>query len=193
MWYFDTNKSAIIITDVQIDYCHPDGKFARPNENGGFGIDISNLNEIAYKVWNFVERWKSQATVILLQNEEIKPQLAIRWTRWHEFHPAINPEGCKVIQKVDRNWFTVSLWEKSELQSFLEQHNKTDLLHGWFLLSRCVYATLCGWNQLGYSSTLIEDLTGNPPPKQNEADMVMRILMWHWETQLIKSDDISFK
>jgi len=46
----NTNNSAIIITDVQIDYCHPDGKFSRAKEEGGFGIDISNLDETAHRI-----------------------------------------------------------------------------------------------------------------------------------------------
>jgi len=51
MLSLNSKDSAIIITDVQKDYCHASWKFARSKEEGGFWIDISNLDEIAYKIW----------------------------------------------------------------------------------------------------------------------------------------------
>jgi len=191
---FNTETTAIIVTDPQIDYVSTTWKCAVE-----FGWDVSKLEEMVQRIWDFIERIKKDFDVILLQNEEAiatyphnmpmileSDELCVKWTQGHNFYPTISTDWCKIIQKNRPSWFGRELWwELSELEVYLLEQWKTDLIHAWVLAWRCVNANIMWAQDAGFKNHILTDLTWNPLwDKMQEEERVTRAL---WESHYTMS------
>jgi len=192
---FSPETTAIIITDPQIDYVSITWRCAVE-----FGWDVSRLQKMAQKIWDFIERIKNEFDVILLQNEEAiatypnnmpmipeSDELCVKWTQGHNFYPTISTDWCKIIQKNRPSGFARQRWwELSELEQYLLEWWKEDLIHAWVLAWRCVNATIMWAHDAGFRNHVLTDLTWNPLWKSihDKEEEVIRAL---WESHYAMS------
>jgi len=201
---FSPDNTTIVVTDPQKDYC--DSKWRCATE---LWWNVWNLYEIADRLWHFIDMVKNDFDVILLQNEEAQETyphnmpfdpndfvpLCVKWTPWHDFHPAINSEWCKVIPKNHPSWFAKKRWEDMSGLEWELRHNsiwRVNLLHAWFLAGRCVNATIIWASNAWFKNHVLTDLTWNPLwDKMQEEERVTRAL-WksHYTMSQIDSSNI---
>ena len=198
---FNPDTTVVLVTDVQNDYVHLNWKCSKI-----FGWDVSNLDKIAQCIWDFMEKMKWHCDIVLLQNEEAVAtypesmpmidkanELCIEWTWWHEFHPSINSEWCKVIKKRHPSWFEKQRWGPlSELEQYLLDNEKEDILHAWVLLWRCVNATIISASTAGFKNTWLIDLMWNPlsDAMQTEEQVTRALFESHWLVNAVNSSQV---
>jgi len=202
---FNPDTTAVLVTDPQKDYCLSTWRCATE-----LWWDVWNLDQIADRLWHFIDLVKDDYDLILLQNEEAEATypsnmpinlddfvpLCVKWTPWHDFHPAINSDWCTIIQKNHPSWFHKQRWGKiSELEEFLLDTWKTDILHAWFLAGRCVNATIIWASNAWFKNHVLTDLTWNPLwDKMQEEERVTRAL-WksHYAMSEVESSEVRFE
>jgi nicotinamidase-related amidase len=198
---FNPETTVILVTDVQNDYVHLNWKCSK-----AFGWNVSNLDKIAQETWQTIDRVKGDFDVVLLQNEEAvgtypsnmpmideSDELCVKWTWWHDFHPAINTEWCTVIQKNHPSWFYRKRWGPiSELEQYLLDKEKEDILHAGVLLWRCVNATIIWASIAGFRNTWLIDLMWNPlgEKMQTEESITRDLFKSHYLMDMIDSSEI---
>ncbi|MCB8888995.1 cysteine hydrolase family protein [Vreelandella malpeensis] len=185
----DLARSALLVVDMQNDFCHPDGWFASN------GIDIAYSQAITSSVAGVIEsaracevpvihlHWGVRADTHELSSAQVMfgRQFGQR-PGYGEATPAGHPvlvRGGWGAQAIDalaplpgdivvyKSRFS-GFWH-TELDAILRRLDITTLLFAGINTERCVLATLQDASFLGYHTVVMEDAVATPSPAASEA------------------------
>jgi len=182
---FDLARSALIVVDMQNDFCHPEGWFAQK------GIGIRPMRKPIDTIARLLPAWRAAGGAVLWLNwgiradrRNLSPTVQFKGKRSAEGvgyaeHSPIDhgPSlvqgawGAQVIDElpVAPTDITVhkhrlsGFWD-NELDSVLRQQGVTTLMFAGINTDRCVFSTLQDGNFLGYDCVLLSDACGTPSP-----------------------------
>ncbi|MGG6293822.1 cysteine hydrolase family protein [Leptolyngbya sp. AN02str] len=182
----DLAKTAVIIIDMQNDFCHPDGWLAY------IGVDVTPARSPIGPLQAFLPAMRSQGVPIIWVNWGNRPDLLnINPATRHVYNPTgdgvglgdpLPKSGAPVLQKdswaaavvdeleqrpedikVDK--YRMSGFWDTPLDSMLRNLGKTTLLFGGVNADQCVMATLQDANFLGYDCILLSDCSATTSPE----------------------------
>ena len=184
--HLDLTKTAILVIDMQNDFCHPDGWLAH------IGVDISPARTPIQPLQKLLPTLRETGIPIIWVNWGNRPDLLnISPATLHVYNPtgtAIglgNPlpsNGAKVLEagswaaavvdelepnpqdiRVDK--YRMSGFWDTPLDSILRNLGKTTLFFAGVNADQCVMATLQDANFLGYDCLLVKDCTATTSPE----------------------------
>ncbi|HEY9809162.1 MAG TPA: cysteine hydrolase family protein [Halomicronema sp.] len=182
----DLTKTAILVIDMQNDFCHPDGWLAH------IGVDVSPARTPIQPLQNLLPSLRKIGIPVLWVNWGNRPDLLnISPATLHVYNPtgtAIglgNPlpsNGAKVLedgswaaavvdelepnpQDIRINKYRMSGFWDTPLDSILRNLGKTTLFFAGVNADQCVMATLQDANFLGYDCLLVKDCTATTSPE----------------------------
>ncbi len=181
----DLARSALIVVDMQNDFCHPEGWF------GQRGIDVQPMRGPIAMLQRLLPAWRAaDARVVWLNwglradRLNLSPLLHYKAKRtadgvgYAERSPIDRGQslvagewGAQVIDElpIDAADIKVSkhrlsgFWD-SELDSVLRNLGITTLLFAGINTDRCVFSSLQDAGFLGYDCVLLQDACGTPSP-----------------------------
>ncbi|MEM1394507.1 MAG: cysteine hydrolase family protein [Cyanobacteria bacterium P01_D01_bin.116] len=183
---FDLAKTAIIVIDMQNDFCHPDGWLAH------IGVDITPARQPIQPLQKLLPVLRSQSVPVIWLNWGNRPDLLnISAGLHHVYNPtgesvglgdALPNNGAKVLTKdswaaavVDEleqlpndiyiDKFRMSGFWDTPLDSVLKNLGKTTLLFTGVNADQCVLCTLQDANFLGYDCIFIKDCSATTSPE----------------------------
>ncbi|MBW4519847.1 MAG: cysteine hydrolase [Scytolyngbya sp. HA4215-MV1] len=181
----DLAKTAMLVIDMQNDFCHPDGWLAH------IGVDVGPARTPIAPLQRFLPKLRSVNVPILWVNWGNRPDLlnisaAVR----HVYNPTgvgvglndpLPTNGAPVLTKnswaaavvdeldpkpedihVDK--YRMSGFWDTPLDSILRNLGRTTLLFAGVNADQCVMATLQDANFLGYDCVLVQDCTATTSP-----------------------------
>jgi nicotinamidase-related amidase len=182
---FDLARSALVVVDMQNDFCHPEGWFAQK------GIGIRAMRKPIPTIARLLPAWRAAGGGVVWLNWGVRadrlnlsPTVQFKGKRsadgvgYAEHSPIdhgpslVQGEwGAQVIDElaVEPGDITVhkhrlsGFWD-NELDSVLRQQGITTLLFAGINTDRCVFSTLQDANFLGYDCVLLKDACGTPSP-----------------------------
>ncbi|MBF2017919.1 MAG: cysteine hydrolase family protein [Rivularia sp. T60_A2020_040] len=183
---FDLAKSAIIVIDMQNDFCHPDGWLAH------IGVDITPARQPIQPLQHLLTVLRSQNVPVIWLNWGNRPDLLnISAGLRHVYNPtgegvglgdALPAQNAKVLTK--NSWsaavvdeleqlsqdiyidkFRMSGFWDTSLDSILRNLGKTTLFFAGVNADQCVLCTLQDANFLGYDCIFIKDCTATTSPE----------------------------
>jgi len=182
---FDLARSALVVVDMQNDFCHPEGWFAQK------GIGIRAARKPIAAIARLLPAWRAAGGTVVWLNWGIRadrlnlsPTVQFKGKRsadgigYAEHSPIdhgpslVQGEwGAQVIDElaVEPGDITVhkhrlsGFWD-NELDSVLRQQGITTLLFAGINTDRCVFSTLQDANFLGYDCVLLKDACGTSSP-----------------------------
>ncbi|MGK7913358.1 MAG: cysteine hydrolase family protein [Synechococcus sp.] len=184
---FDLAKTALIVVDMQNDFCHPDGWLAH------IGVDIAPARQPIDPLQNLVPTLRDSGVPIVWLNWGNRPDLlnisaatryvydstgcgiglgdplpsnqtpVLQVNSWaaaivDELQPLAS-EGIRV------NKYRMSGFWDTPLDSILRNLGRTTLLFAGVNADQCVMVTLQDANFLGYDCLLLKDCTATTSPK----------------------------
>ncbi|NDJ18877.1 cysteine hydrolase family protein [Myxacorys almedinensis] len=181
----DLKKSALLVIDMQNDFCHPDGWLAH------IGVDVSLARDAIAPLQKFLPIMRQNGVPIVWVNWGNRPDLfnispAIR----HVYNPSGMGVGLgdllpknqapvlikdswasAVVDELEKHPEDISVdkyrmsgfWD-TPLDSILRNLGKTTLFFAGVNVDQCVMATLQDANFLGYDCILIHDCTATTSP-----------------------------
>lgn len=185
----DVHRSALVVVDMQNDFCHAEGWFAQKGVSmRATRKPIPVLAELlpAWRhaggrvVWlNWGVRADTANLAPVVQFKAMRPDAEGRHGVGYgqasplDHGPSVVPGswGAQVVEElpVAAGDFTVfkhrlsGFWD-NELDSLLRQQGITTLLFGGVNTDRCVFASLQDASFLGYDCVLLKDACGTPSP-----------------------------
>ena len=185
----DWNKSAMIIVDMQNDFCHPKGWLA------GIGVDVAPARTPIGPLVKLLPKLRKAGVPVIWVNWGNRPDLAnISPALRHVYNndgksiglgsPLKNAPvpGAKVLEKdswaaavvdelkiaptdirVDK--FRMSGFWDTPLDAILRNLGVTTVFFGGVNADQCVLATLMDANFLGYDTILVEDCSATTSPE----------------------------
>ncbi len=183
---FDLAKTAILIIDMQNDFCHPDGWLAH------IGVDVNPARKPIAPLQKFLPALRSQRVPIIWVNWGNRPDLLnISAASRHVYNPtgvgiglgdplpknqapvltagswaaAIVDELEQTPEDVYVDKYRMSGFWDTPLDSILRNLGKTTLFFAGVNADQCVMATLQDANFLGYDCLLIKDCTATTSPE----------------------------
>ncbi len=182
---FDLSRSALIVVDMQNDFCHRMGWF------GQKGIDVSPMRKPIPVLKRLLPAWRSAGAPVIWLNWGIRadrlnlpPVVQFKGKRSAEavgyaehspvdHGPSLVPGhwGAQVVDElaVESGDITVfkhrlsGFWD-NELDSVLRGMGVTTLFFAGVNTDRCVFSTLQDAGFLGYDSILLADACNTPSP-----------------------------
>jgi len=182
---FDLARSALVVVDMQNDFCHPEGWFAQK------GIAIQAARKPIRPIAELLSPWRAAGGAVLWLNwgiradrRNLSPTVQFKGKRsaagvgYAEHSPIDHGPslvqgswGAQVIDElpVAAGDITVhkhrlsGFWD-NELDSLLRQQGITTLLFAGINTDRCVFSTLQDANFLGYDCVLLGDACGTSSP-----------------------------
>jgi nicotinamidase-related amidase len=182
---FDLARTALVVVDMQNDFCHPEGWF------GQKGLNVKAGRKPIPVLQKLLPAWRQAGGSVLWLNWGIRadrrnlgPTIHFKGKRSAEGvgyaeHSPIDhgPSlvqgswGAQVVDelRVEPEDITVhkhrlsGFWD-NELDSLLRQQGITTLLFAGINTDRCVFSTLQDANFLGYDCVLLEDACSTPSP-----------------------------
>ncbi|NET45809.1 cysteine hydrolase family protein [Okeania sp. SIO2B3] len=182
----DLAKTAILIIDMQNDFCHPDGWLAH------IGVDVTPARSPIQPLINFLPQLRSQNVPIIWLNWGNRSDLLnISAGLRHVYNPTgkgiglgdplpknnapVLIEGSWAAAVVDEleqqagdirvSKYRMSGFWDTPLDSILRNMGKTTLLFAGVNADQCVMATLQDANFLGYDCILVSDCTATTSPE----------------------------
>jgi nicotinamidase-related amidase len=182
----DFARCALVVVDMQNDFCHADGWFA------GRGVDISPLRRPIPAIAALSKQMRDAGSRIVWLNWGIRadcanlpPGVLYRGKRnagqTGYGEPTPNGRGPALVQGswgaalVDElqqqpgdllvNKHRLSGFWDSDFDSVLRQAGITTLLFAGINIDRCVFSTLQDAGFLGYDCVLVEDAVSTPSPQ----------------------------
>ncbi len=182
----DLNRTALIVIDMQNDFCHPQGWLA------SIGVDISAARQPIAPLARLLPSWRSQGLPVLWVNWGNRPDRAnLSPAALHVYNPDGQSPGVgakatalstKVLEKdswgaavVDElkphstdiciDKFRMSGFWDTPLDSSLRQMGMQTLLFAGVNADQCVLATLMDANFAGYDTILLEDASATTSPE----------------------------
>ncbi|RKP58861.1 isochorismatase family cysteine hydrolase [Pararobbsia silviterrae] len=181
----DMRRAAIIVVDMQNDFCHPEGWFAQK------GVDMRATRKPIPKIQKLLPAWRKRHGHVIWLNwgiradrQNLSPTIHFKGKRTpHDVgygeHSAIDHGpalvagewGAAVIDELqpepdDVHVFKHRLsgfWD-NELDSVLRMRGITTLLFVGINTDRCVFSTLQDAAFLGYDCVLLKDACSTPSP-----------------------------
>ncbi|MES2537058.1 MAG: isochorismatase family cysteine hydrolase [Pseudomonadota bacterium] len=182
----DLARCALVVIDMQNDFCHPDGWF------GSRGVDISPMCSPIPAIAGLSDAMRAAGARIVWLNWGIRadranlpPGVLYRGKRSAGAtgygEPLANGRGPALVQgswgaaqigelpahadDLTVNKHRLSGFWDSELDSVLRQAGITTLLFAGINIDRCVFSTLQDAGFLGYDCVLVEDACATPSPQ----------------------------
>jgi nicotinamidase-related amidase len=181
----DLAKSALIIVDMQNDFCHPDGWLAH------IGVDVTPAREPIAPLTHLLPTLRQMQIPIIWVNWGNRPDLRnISAASRHVYNPTGTgvglgdplPNGAPVLMagswaaavvdellpapediKVDK--YRMSGFWDTPLDSILRNIGRTTLFFAGVNADQCVMTTLQDANFLGYDCILLSDCTATTSPE----------------------------
>lgn len=182
---FDLARSALVVVDMQNDFCHPEGWFAQK------GIGTRAARKPIATIAQLLPAWRAAGGAVVWLNWGIRadrlnlsPTVQFKGKRsaggvgYAEHSPIDHGPslvqgswGAQVIDElaVEPGDITVhkhrlsGFWD-NELDSVLRQQGLGTLLFAGINTDRCVFSTLQDANFLGYDCVLLKDACGTSSP-----------------------------
>jgi ureidoacrylate peracid hydrolase len=182
---FDLARSALVVVDMQNDFCHPEGWFAQK------GLGVRAARKPIATIARLLPAWRAAGAAVVWLNwgiradrRNLSPTVQFKGKRSAEGigyaeHSPIDhgPSlvqgswGAQVIDElaVEPGDITVhkhrlsGFWD-NELDSVLRQQGITTLMFAGINTDRCVFSTLQDANFLGYDCVLLKDACGTSSP-----------------------------
>lgn len=182
----DLGRSAIVVVDMQNDFCHPQGWF------GQRGIDITACRRPIPTLSRLVPAWRAAGGRVLWLNWGIRadranlpPTIHYKATRGDPAvvgYGEVSPEdhgpslvqgswGAALVDGLDAapqdllvHKHRLSGFFDSDLDGVLRAQGITTLLFAGINTDRCVYSTLQDAAFLGYDCLLVRDACDTPSP-----------------------------
>src|ERR1700722_5896276 len=182
---FDLSHTAIIIVDMQNDFCHPDGWLAH------IGVDVAPARRPIAPLADLLPVLRQAAVPVIWLNWGNRPdRLNLSPALLHVYNPTgtgiglgdpLPKNGARVLElgswaaaivdeltvapsDVHVAKYRMSGFQDTMLDSILRNLNVTTLLFAGVNADQCVLCTLQGANFLGYDCLLIEDCTATTSP-----------------------------
>lgn len=181
----DLTKSALVVIDMQNDFCHPDGWLAH------IGVDISPTWQAIAPLQSLLPAFRTAGVPIIWLNWGNRPDLLnISAGLRHVYNSTgtgvglgdpLPKNGAPVLIKdswaaavideleqkpedikVDK--YRMSGFWDTPLDSILKNLGKTTLFFGGVNIDQCVLATLMDANFLGYDCILVKDCSATTSP-----------------------------
>jgi nicotinamidase-related amidase len=182
---FDLARAAVIVVDMQNDFCHPDGWLA------GIGVDIAPARGPIAPLYRLLPFLRQAGVPIIWVNWGTRPDRAnLSPALRHVYDPTgaarglgdpLPGSGARVLQagswsaqvvdelrpeltdiRVDKHRMS-GFWD-TPLDSILRNLSVTTALFGGVNLDQCVLHTMADANFLGYDTLLIEDCAATTNP-----------------------------
>lgn len=182
----DIARSAVLVVDMQNDFCHPDGWF------GQKGINVRPMRKPIAMIERFLPAWREAGGMVVWLNWGVRPDClnlsptiqfkgkggsadATGYAERsnHDCGRAVVPGewGTQVVDELtvaatDITVFKHRLsgfWD-NELDTILRQQGITTLLFSGVNTDRCVFSTLQDAAFLGYDCVLLSDACSTPSP-----------------------------
>ncbi|MEM6381859.1 MAG: isochorismatase family cysteine hydrolase [Pseudomonadota bacterium] len=183
---FDINRSALIVIDMQNDFCHADGWLA------GIGVDVAPAASAIAPLQRVLPAARAVGMPVFWVNWGNRPDLAnISPALRHVYDPAgqdvglgapMGPRRAPVLEKgswgaaiveplmteptdifVDKHRMS-GFWD-TPLDSILRNLRVDTLFFGGVNADQCVYHTLADANFLGYDTFMFEDAAATTSPE----------------------------
>ncbi|RZS85710.1 isochorismatase family cysteine hydrolase [Pigmentiphaga kullae] len=182
---FDLARSALIVVDMQNDFCHASGWF------GQKGVDVSPMRAPIPAIAALLPAWRAAGGRVVWLNWGVRadrlnlsPTLLFKGKRsadgvgYAERSPddrgpsvVAGEWGARVVDELplaadDAVVYKHRLsgfWD-NELDSLLRQQGITTLFYAGVNTDRCVFSTLQDAGFLGYDNILLADACGSPSP-----------------------------
>ncbi len=181
----DLSKAAMLVIDMQNDFCHPDGWLAH------IGVDVTPARTPINPLKNLLPKLRSHAVPIIWINWGNRPDLLnISAASRHVYNPTgdgiglgdplpknnapVLMAGSWAAQVVDElkpkpedicvDKYRMSGFWDTPLDSILRNLGRTTLFFGGVNADQCVMATLQDANFLGYDCILVKDCTATTSP-----------------------------
>lgn len=182
---FDLARSAIVVVDMQNDFCHPGGWLAH------IGVDVAPARRPIAPLSRLLPRLREARVPVMWLNWGNRPdRLNLSPALHHVYNPTgegvglgdpLPHNGARVLEfgswaaaivdelAVDARDIQVAKYRMSGFQdtpldSILRNLNVTTLLFAGINADQCVLCTLQDANFLGYDCLLIEDCTATTSP-----------------------------
>lgn len=182
----DLAKSAMIVIDMQNDFCHPDGWLAH------IGVDVTPARQPIQPLQTLLPLLRSLNVPIIWVNWGNRPDLSnISPATRHVYNPSGDGVGIgDALPKTGSPVLTVGSWaaavvdeleQKPEdicvdkyrmsgfwdtpLDSILRNLGRTTLFFGGVNVDQCVMATLQDANFLGYDGILVKECSATTSPE----------------------------
>jgi nicotinamidase-related amidase len=183
--HFDLAKTAILVIDMQNDFCHPDGWLA------SIGVDVTPARSPIKPLQNLLPTLRSSNVPVIWVNWGNRPDLLnISAATRHVYNPAgdgvglgdsLPSNGAKVLmagswaaavvdelqqlpQDIYIDKYRMSAFWDTPLDSILRNLGITTLFFTGVNADQCVMATLQDANFLGYDCILVKDCTATTSP-----------------------------
>ncbi|HIV72744.1 MAG TPA: cysteine hydrolase [Candidatus Aquabacterium excrementipullorum] len=185
----DVHRSALVVVDMQNDFCHPEGWFAQK------GVSMRATRKPIPVLAELLPAWRHAGGRVVWLNWGVRadtanlgpviqykasrpeadghPGVGYAQTSPLDHGPSVVPGtwGAQVIDElpVEPGDLTVfkhrlsGFWD-NELDSLLRQQGITTLLFGGVNTDRCVFSSLQDAGFLGYDCVLLKDACGTPSP-----------------------------
>ncbi|MBE9036814.1 cysteine hydrolase family protein [aff. Roholtiella sp. LEGE 12411] len=182
----DLAKSAILVIDMQNDFCHPDGWLAH------IGVDVTPARQPIDALNSLLPEVRDAGVPVIWVNWGNRPDLLnISAASRHVYNPTghgvglgdpLPSNGARVLMagswaaavideleqlpediRVDK--YRMSGFWDTPLDSILRNLGKTTLFFAGVNADQCVLATLCDANFLGYDCVLVKDCTATTSPE----------------------------
>lgn len=181
----DLSKAALVVVDMQNDFCHPDGWLAH------IGVDVTPAREPIAPLKTLIPELRSAAVPIVWLNWGNRPDLLnIGAGLRHVYNPTgegiglgdgLPKNGAPVLQKgswaaavvdelvpepedISVDKYRMSGFWDTPLDSILRNLGRTTLFFSGVNADQCVLATLLDANFLGYDCILLRDCTATTSP-----------------------------
>lgn len=182
----DLTKTAILVIDMQNDFCHPDGWLAH------IGVDVSPARTPIQPLQNLLPTLRQTGIPVIWVNWGNRPDLLnLSPATLHVYNPTgtgiglgnpLPSNGSKVLeagswaaavvdelepnpQDIRVNKYRMSGFWDTPLDSILRNLGKTTLFFAGVNADQCVMATLQDANFLGYDCLLVKDCTATTSPE----------------------------
>jgi nicotinamidase-related amidase len=182
----DLAKAAILVIDMQNDFCHPDGWLAH------IDVDITNARKPIEPLITLLPALRSVDVPVVWVNWGNRPDLLnISAGLHHVYNPTgegvglgdpLPSNGARVLmagswaaavvdeleqaeQDIQIDKYRMSGFWDTPLDSILRNLGRTTVFFAGVNADQCVMTTLCDANFLGYDCVLVKDCTATTSPE----------------------------
>jgi nicotinamidase-related amidase len=183
---FDLARTAIVVVDMQNDFCHPDGWLAH------IGVDVAPARRPIAPLANLIPSLRRAGVPVIWLNWGNRPdKLNLSPALLHVYKPTgegvglgdpLPTNGAKVLEfgswaaaivdglavdaaDIHVAKYRMSGFQDTMLDSILRNLSATTLLFAGVNADQCVLCTLQDANFLGYDCLMIEDCTATTSPE----------------------------